>query len=51
MSRTDRAIGIGLGLVVGLVALVLYIFGGSGESIDAPSLHTKPAAPVATTQK
>ncbi len=44
MSRTDRAIGIGLGLVIGLVALILFVFGGSGQSIDAPSLdHSSPA--------
>ena len=39
MSRTDRAIGIGLGLIIGFVALILFVFGGSGQSIDAPSLH------------
>jgi len=44
MSPTDRAIGIGLGLVIGLVALILFVFGGSGQSIDAPSLdHSRPA--------
>jgi hypothetical protein len=47
MSRTDRAIGIGIGLVIGLVALILFIFGGS-QSIDTPSLdHSKPADPPA----
>jgi hypothetical protein len=50
MSRTDRLIGIGLGLVIGLVALVLFVFGGSSESIDAPSIdHTTPAGPPAAT--
>ncbi len=45
MSRTDRAIGIGIGLVIGLVALILFVFGGSGQTIDAPSLdHSTPAA-------
>ena len=44
MSRTDRAIGIGLGLVIGIVALILFIFGGSNQTIDAPSLdHSTPA--------
>ena len=44
MSRTDRAIGIGIGLVIGLVALILFVFGGSGQTIDAPSLdHSTPA--------
>ncbi len=54
MSRTDRAIGIGLGLIIGLVALILFVFGGSGQSIDAPSLHPSQGAagqPAATTQK
>ncbi|MCB0875024.1 MAG: hypothetical protein R2718_01885 [Solirubrobacterales bacterium] len=44
MSRTDRTIGIVLGLVIGLVALILFVFGGSGQTIDAPSLdHSQPA--------
>jgi uncharacterized membrane protein required for colicin V production len=54
MSRTDRAIGIVLGLIIGLVALILFIFGGSEQSIDAPSLHPSQDAtgqPAATTQK
>jgi hypothetical protein len=38
MSRTDRLIGIGLGIVVGIVALILFIFLGSSDSIDAPSI-------------
>jgi len=38
MSRTDRAIGILLGLVIGVVALLLFVFVGPSESIDAPSL-------------
>jgi hypothetical protein len=43
-------IGIALGLIIGLVALVLFVFGGSSESIDAPSIdHTTPAGPPATT--
>jgi len=52
MSRTDRAIGIGLGLVIGIVALILYVFGGSSQSIDSPSLdHTGADQPAATTPK
>ena len=43
MSRTDRAIGIVLGLLVGIVALVLFVFLGSEQSIDAPSIDTPPA--------
>ena len=39
-----------MGLVIGLVALVLFVFGGSSESIDAPSIdHTTPAGPPAAT--
>ena len=45
MSRTDRAIGIILGLVIGILALILFVFFGSSGSIDAPSLDT-PQAPV-----
>jgi hypothetical protein len=44
VSRTDRAIGIALGLIVGIAALILFVFGGSGGSIDAPSLHSTTSA-------
>jgi len=40
MSRSDRVIGIVLGLLVGIVALILFVFLGSEESIDAPSIDT-----------
>ena len=43
MSRSDRLIGIVLGLLVGVAALILFIFLGSGSSIDAPSLDDPPA--------
>ena len=43
MSRSDRFIGIALGLVVGVVALILFIFLGSEGSIDAPSLDSTAA--------
>ncbi len=43
MSRTDRAIGVVLGILVGLVALILFVFLGSSGSIDAPSLDERPA--------
>ncbi len=46
MSRSDRAIGIALGLIVGIVALILFVFGVSGDSIDAPSLDSTVPAPV-----
>lgn len=45
MSWTDRAIGITLGLIIGIAALILFVFAGSGQTIDAPSLDsTEPAA-------
>ncbi len=44
MSRTDRLIGITLGLVIGIAALVLFVFYGSSESIDAPSIDS--TAPI-----
>ena len=46
MSRSDRAIGILLGLVIGIAALILFVFFGSSGSIDAPSLDTSAQAPV-----
>lgn len=47
MSRTDRTIGIVLGLIVGVVAVILFVFTGGSESLDAPSLDsTRPAEPV-----
>ncbi len=41
MSRSDRVIGIGLGLVIGVVAVVLFVFLGGPSSLDAPSLDTE----------
>lgn len=38
MSRTDRVIGIALGLLIGVAAVVLFVFLDSSSSIDAPSL-------------
>jgi len=52
VSWPDRAIGIVLGLIIGIVALILFVFGVSGDSIDAPSLHHSDAqSPAATTKK
>jgi len=34
----DRAIGIALGLVIGVVAVILFVFLGSQDTIDAPSI-------------
>jgi hypothetical protein len=46
MSRSDRAIGIVLGILIGIAALILFVFFGSSGSIDAPSLDTGSQAPV-----
>lgn len=43
MSRRDLAIGIGIGLLVGLAAVIAFVFLGSQSTIDAPSLDTPPA--------
>ena len=44
MSRTDLMIGIALGIALGIVALILYIFILSNESIDAPSIDASSAS-------
>lgn len=49
VSRTDRAIGISLGIVIGIVALILFVFLGSSESIDAPSLDAATTTEQTTT--
>lgn len=47
MSRTDRIIGIVLGLIVGVVAVILFVFTGGSNSLDAPSLDsTRPDEPA-----
>lgn len=38
MSGRDRAIGIILGIVLGLAIVIAFVFLGSAETIDAPSL-------------
>lgn len=43
MSRSDRVIGILLGVLVGLVVLVLFVFFGSEETIDSPSIDAPTA--------
>lgn len=40
MSRTDRIIGIVLGVIVGVVAVILFVFTGGSNSLDAPSLDS-----------
>ncbi len=38
MKRSDRLIGIAIGLVAGIVAVILFVFGGGAGSLDAPSI-------------
>ena len=38
MSRRDRMIGVALGVFLGVLAVVLFVFLGGGGSIDAPSI-------------
>ena len=42
MTWGDRAIGIGLGLILGIVAVVLFVFSGSEETIDDPQIDRGP---------
>jgi hypothetical protein len=35
---SDRAVGIGLGVLLGLVIIVLFLFLGSRSTIDEPSI-------------
>lgn len=42
MSRADRVIGIVLGLMIGIAALILFVFLGSSGSIDAPAIDKRP---------
>jgi len=41
----DRAIGIGLGLILGITAVILFVFLGSEETIDDPSID-RGSAPI-----
>jgi hypothetical protein len=55
----DRAIGIVLGLVLGVAVIILFLFLSSRNTIDEPSLsggattqtHTQPASPPAKVSK
>jgi hypothetical protein len=55
----DRVIGIALGIVLGLAVIVLFLFLGSRNTIDEPSLsgggttqtQTQPATPPAKVSK
>jgi uncharacterized membrane protein required for colicin V production len=55
---SDRAIGVILGILLGIVVILLFLFLGSRSTIDAPSLsgnatqtQTQPAAPPAKVSK
>lgn len=56
---SDRVIGIVLGIVLGLAVIVLFLFLGSRNTIDEPSLsggaatqtQTQPATPPAKASK
>jgi hypothetical protein len=56
---SDRVIGIVLGIVLGLAVIVLFLFLGSRNTIDEPSLsggattqtQTQPATPPAKVSK
>ena len=54
----DRAIGIVLGILLGITVILLFLFLGSRSTIDAPSLsgnatqtQTQPAVPPAKVSK
>ena len=42
MTWGDRAIGIALGLILGIIAVVLFVFLGGQDTIDAPSIDNGP---------
>jgi hypothetical protein len=50
MRHVDRAIGIALGLLLGIAIVVAFVFWGSGETIDAPSLSGDEPAQERTEQ-
>ncbi len=43
MSRSDRVIGIVAGVVIGIVVLILFVFLGSEDTIDSPSIDSSAA--------
>ena len=38
-ATTDRAIGIALGILIGIVIVVAFVFLGSRDTIDDPSIN------------
>ena len=47
---SDRAIGIALGILLGLAIVIAFVFLGSGDTIDAPSLSGSEEEQPALTQ-
>jgi hypothetical protein len=45
---SDRVIGIVLGVLLGLAIVIAFVFLGSGETIDAPSLDEQSGQPAPT---
>jgi hypothetical protein len=39
MSRSDRLIGIAIGLVIGVAAVLVLVLGDVGSSVDEPTLQ------------
>jgi hypothetical protein len=39
MKRTDRMIGIILGLLIGIAAVIQFVFGSGQSSLDDPTLE------------
>jgi len=52
MKHTDRILGIVLGIVLGVAIVIAFVFFGSGQTIDAPSLSgDEPAQEQTRTQQ
>ena len=45
----DRAIGIALGIVLGIAVILIFLFLGSRSTIDEPSINNIPGATQTTT--
>ena len=43
-KRRDLLIGIALGILLGIAVVIAFVFFGSHETIDAPSIDDKPPA-------
>jgi hypothetical protein len=43
-KRRDLLIGIALGILLGIAVVMAFVFFGSRETIDAPSIDDKPSA-------